>query len=590
MASDKLTDLYTGRKRSFQDRASLVQRQTLFISWIRVVLVLLILVLAYFSFTIVWLWFLTAVTIIVYARLVIYHGRLNYQKTFLQNLVVINEGEMKALQGDYDAFVDGTEFVDGNHPYAVDLDIFSKGSLFQRINRTSTEFGRERLAEILKTPLASAEAIRQRQDAVREVSERLDFRQNFQAIGMTSHEKKEDLKQLLSWLDLPALVYGKRLYQVLLVVFPVLFLTTLLYSIITGVMGPFIIIALVQWGIIGSHAKKVTLFQDYIGSKRYLLEKFADHFRLLQQENFKTAIFSGLALQSKEAQQQLSVLASRSRALDLRLNMFSMLFLNSTVLYDLLCVYRLEQWREQNRQHLAQWLQAIREADALNSLGGYAFNHPDFVFPEITEKEEFYAEQLGHPLIKAGRVNNDVTVEGPSIVWLVTGANMAGKSTFLRTVGVNTVLALTGQVVCAAKMRCPLVEIYSGMRNTDSINDNQSYFFAELLRLQKIITHLREGKKLLILLDEILKGTNSIDKLTGSEELIKQLITQPCFALVATHDTALGEMEKQYSQVKNYHFETFINGNELYFDYKLKTGVSTGKNATFLMKKMGIIA
>jgi DNA mismatch repair ATPase MutS len=166
---------------------------------------------------------------------------------------------------------------------------------------------------------------------------------------------------------------------------------------------------------------------------------------------------------------------------------------------------------------------------------------------------------------------------------------MAGKSTFLRAVGVNVILGLAGSVVCANRMVCPLIEVYSGMRNTDSINENQSYFYAELLRLHNIIEKLRNGTPLLILLDEILKGTNSIDKLNGSEELLKQLTTMPCMAMIATHDVALGEMANAFAQIRNYHFETTIKEGELFFDYQLRKGVSTGKNATFLMRKMGII-
>jgi DNA mismatch repair ATPase MutS len=340
----------------------------------------------------------------------------------------------------------------------------------------------------------------------------------------------------------------------------------------------------------GSHAKRITLLQNYIGSKRYLLEKFAQHFDLLSKENFESTLTIELNRESHEAKTELLLLASRSRALDLRLNLFATLLLNSTMLYDILCVYRLEQWREKNREHLGKWLKAIAEADALNSLASFAYNHPKFVTPEIFEDAELFAEDFGHPLIAdENRICSNVEMDKNSNIWIVTGANMAGKSTFLRTVGVNVVLALTGSVVCASKMKCPIIEIYSGMRNTDSISENQSYFFAELLRLQGIIEKMKKGSKLFILLDEILKGTNSIDKLSGSQELVKQLTLYKCLAIIATHDVALGEMEKTYSSIKNFHFETFIEGDSLSFDYKLKSGVSTGKNATFLMRKMGII-
>lgn len=591
MTSDDLIRIYSTRKSTFTTQHKAVQRRSLAFSWARGVVALGFLVLIYLTFQhgAVFGWG-ALVVVVVYAVLVQRHERLKYQKTLLENLITLNDQEINAQQGNHAAFSDGEEFADGNHPYAADLDMFGKGSLFQRVNRTCTGTGKERLATALARPLTTEAEILQRQQAIEELSKKIDFRQQFYAVGTVSVEKKEDQSSLLEWLKLPAMVYGKKKYQVMLIVFPIVALAALGYWIFTGAPGPLIIVALIEWGIIGAHAKRVTAFQNYIGSKRRLLEKFAEHFRLLQQETFSSDILVAMASRCTEAYGQVRLLASRSRALDLRLNIFASLLLNSTMLYDLFCVYRLEKWRVQNQAQLGAWLEAIQEADALSSMGTYRYNHPDFVFPSVHEAHTFVAEQLGHPLLPAHiRVCNDVQMGADENVWIVTGANMAGKSTFLRTLGMNVVLGLAGLPVCARRMACPLVEIYTGMRTTDSINDHQSYFFAELLRLQKIIRKLQEGKQLLILLDEILKGTNSADKLTGSEELVKQLVKQPAFTIIATHDVALGDLSSQYSQIKNYHFETFIKGDDLSFDYILKPGVSTGKNATFLMRKMGII-
>lgn len=589
--ANKLTTLYSERKTSFENQIHQIKERVTLISVGRVCVGITIAFLFYFSLQIAMLWLLTFAAVIVYVYLVSVHERKNYQKTLLENLININKWEIKSLQEDHSSFDDGSEFIDGQHPFTFDLDIFGTGSLFQRINRTSTEPGKERLAFMLSNTLQSKEEITERQNALKELSGKIEYRQNFHAIGLTSSEKKEDQKKLLGWLKLDTLVYGKKWILAVLIIFPILSISSLLYWIIADVSIPFSLVTLTQWIIIGSYAKRVTLIQNYIGDKRHLLEKFAGHFQLINKESFAAPINKELKHQSEDAYEQIALLTKSSRALDLRLNIFASLILNSTILYDLLSVYRLEKWREQNRDHLGRWLNAIQEADALNSMGTYVFNHPDFVFPEIASTLEMQGEEMGHPLLnEKSCIRNSIEMNVASNVWIVTGANMAGKSTFLRTVGVNTVLALCGVVVFAKKFKCPLMEVYSGMRNTDSINDNQSYFFAELLRLQKIVENLREGKRLLILLDEILKGTNSVDKLTGSEELVKQLVSQPCLSIIATHDVALGEMEKTYSHIQNFHFETFIQGSELSFDFKLKRGVSTGKNATFLMKKMGIIA
>lgn len=591
MTSSELIDLYSERKKSYQDQIQKVKSNSIALSWIRVIVALLILLLAYGSFKIPALWWGMPPMVVVYALLVSRYQKLSGQKKILENLVIINESEISAQQNDHSGFGDGTEFLNSQHPYAADLDLFGKGSVFQRFNRTCTEPGNERLAEMLAHPLTSVESIVQRQGAVKELSDKLDFRQAFQAIGMSTEEKKNDQRLLLSWLSIDPIVYGKRSYKMLLVMAPMLSITALLAGLIYGKYAPFIIVCLAQWAIVGIHAKRVMLFQDYVGSKRFLLQKFTAHFTLLQGQQFNSPILQKLNAESHYAKVQIDILASRSRALDLRLNIFASLVFNSTVLYDLQCVYRLEKWREQNKEHLSRWLEAVQEADALNSLGNFKFNHPAFVFPEITEKHLLEAEDAGHPLIASGQmISNTVRMDENSNIWIVTGANMAGKSTFLRTVGINAVLGLTGSVVCAKRMVCPLMEVHTGMRNTDSINENQSYFFAELLRLQQIVLHLKSGKRLLVLLDEILRGTNSADKLTGSQGLIRKLVNYPCMAIIATHDLALSEMEKEYpGQVENYHFETFIRGEELSFDYKLKKGVSTGKNATFLMKKMDII-
>lgn len=589
--TNALENFYHEKIAYFSQQISEISKKTTTVSWARVIIAVVILLLIYLLFknpAFIWLVILGVVG---YAYLVSIHEKLKYQLSIARNHLTINEAEVKALHGDISSFGDGSQFINGQHHYTVDLDIFGKGSIFQLLNRTSSEPGSELLAGMLGSPLKNKSEILNRQEAVKELGSKTEFRQMFQAIGMTSGEKKNDHDQLLDWLKLDSLVFGKPLYQIALIAFPIFSISTLLLWIFAGMYLPFILVSLIQWGIIGSHAKRVTLIQNYIGDKRFLFEKYSEHFRLLQKEEFKTSVLQEITSLGKEAERELAVLSSRSRALDLRLNFFASLFLNTTMLYDLFAVYRLEQWRNKNKEHLKQWLEAVQQADALIGLGTFHFNHPQFIFPEITETNHLHAEKLGHPLIPAEkRIDNQLDLGKNANLWIVTGANMAGKSTYLRAVGVNVVLALSGSVVCAKSMQCPLIEIFTGMRNTDSINENQSYFFAELLRLHHIVEELKTGKRLLILLDEILKGTNSGDKLSGSLELMQQLSQYNCIGMVATHDIDLGVLEtKLPGKIANWHFETFIKGDELSFDYTLHPGVSTSKNATFLMKKMGII-
>jgi DNA mismatch repair ATPase MutS len=298
-----------------------------------------------------------------------------------------------------------------------------------------------------------------------------------------------------------------------------------------------------------------------------------------------------ISRKANEADEKVKSLASLVSALNARLNSLTNLFVNSLLLYDLQCVYRLEKWKEENAGNLIAWLDAISDTEVLSSWGTYAFNHPEFTDAGINDDLTIRAVQLGHPLIPANeRVDNDLYAGKESSILIITGANMAGKSTFLRTLGINVVLALNGAPVSAEKFDCPLIHLRTGMRTADSLKDHQSYFYAELDRLKSIMDELRSDKPLLILLDEILKGTNSTDKQAGSIALVKQLIPHPCLALIATHDLALGELAHEFpEQVRNFCFEPTIENDQLSFDYKLKPGLARKMNATFLMKKMGII-
>jgi DNA mismatch repair ATPase MutS len=266
-------------------------------------------------------------------------------------------------------------------------------------------------------------------------------------------------------------------------------------------------------------------------------------------------------------------------------------FGNGIFALDLHSVVALEEWRAKNGKSLPQWLESLAEWDALNSFAHFHYTHSNFAFPTFTEKFSLKATNLGHPLIPGRvRVNNDFALPTAPQVMIITGANMAGKSTFLRAVGVNFVLSLAGAPVCASQWEGPIAALRSGMRTTDSLQDHQSYFYAELARLQSIVEELKSGKPMLVLLDEILKGTNSDDKQSGSRELIHQLIQLPALVLLATHDVVLGGMsEEDPNHISATCFESEIKNDGLHFDYRLKPGVAKTRNATFLMRQMGII-
>ena len=294
--------------------------------------------------------------------------------------------------------------------------------------------------------------------------------------------------------------------------------------------------------------------------------------------------------QEQTASKSLKSLSAILNALDNRMNFVSWTIFNGLLLWDILHMRRLENWQKLHKDKIVDWFESIAELDALICFANFSYNHPDAIFPEIMNGENgVKAESLGHPLIpREVRVDNPLEIKNSQFI-IITGANMAGKSTYLRTVGINLILGMCGAPVCATKFSFKPVEIYTSIRTSDSLQKNESYFYSELKRLKAIIDELKTGKELFIILDEILKGTNSKDKHAGSEALLKQLIRYNASGIVATHDVALGILQESFpDHILNRCFEVDIDGDRLTFDYKLREGVSKNMNATLLMREMGI--
>jgi DNA mismatch repair ATPase MutS len=316
----------------------------------------------------------------------------------------------------------------------------------------------------------------------------------------------------------------------------------------------------------------------------------------IEQKTFRSALMAELKQKLQHNNESAgSIIRNLQKILhefEYRQNILVGFTLNSLLLWDLRCAYRLFRWQQHYAKDLPDWFGVIAEIDALISLSNYNYNHPNWAIPEIQENQfELVAKDMGHPLIDPHKcVTNDFSISGKEKMVIITGANMAGKSTFLRTVGVNLVLASCGCRVFANRFNFSPIRVFTNMRTTDNLMNDESYFYAELLRLQTILELLRKGEKLFVILDEMLKGTNSIDKLNGSKELIKQLTSLNTYGIVATHDLGLTELSLDYPEIlKNQCFEVHLTSSELTFDYKLTEGVTQTMNATFLMKKMGII-
>lgn len=525
------------------------------------------------------------------------HNRFFIRKEWLETQARIIQEELQALSGDYSSFEDGKEYVNPEHPYSFDLDIFGRRSLFQSINRTCTFFGKVRLAEWLQNHLHKKTSIEKRQEMIREISEHTLFREQFRVAGLVHHGQSSDAEKIQAWSQSPAqylhagwvkaFIWGVPVINSLLLITSLAGWTS--FSWLGLSFGIFLVLS---FGII----KRATYIQETYGKQLKSLNGYARLIALAKAENWKSAgmqeLMERFNLNGQSPIQALQQLSKELDRLDLRNNQFLYVLLEGSIFFQLQEIVRIERWKVRYGQHISEWLETVGELDALCSLGTFAYNHPQYTYPELTEKPFcFLATQMGHPLMPASQcVKNDATIPSRPFFLIITGANMAGKSTYLRTIGVNYLLACIGAPVCCERLKLYPNQLITSLRTSDSLSDNESYFFAELKRLKRIIDLLNQGQQLFIILDEILKGTNSMDKQKGSFDLIRQFMQLKANGIIATHDLLLGSLIKQFpEEIRNYCFEADIKENELTFSYKLREGVAQNMNACFLMKKMGII-
>jgi Ca2+/Na+ antiporter len=589
-----IQEIYSKRIIDFSERLEAIENKIRIISYLRVFLALAAIVSFYFAITNNTDYFyLMIFLIMMFVVLVFVHTKLFRKRDLLRNTVEINKHELKYLDQDYSSFDPGNEFIDFTHPYTFDLDIFGEGSLFQSLSRTITYNGKQLLAKNLSNASLNGSEILSRHESVKELKEKLDFRQSFQATGLLLNESPSDREKLKSWLQEDLHFIHSRFFPYLIYILPPVTAVFLFVSILTSHFHPGLALTvLCNWAVYGLNAKKVNHLYALVSKKKILLNRYSDLFEMTRGEKFNSQELQDLKSLLQDASGQFKKLANYVGWLDQRLNIFVSPVLNSLFLYDLQWSYLIEKWRSGNDKHMLLWMNTLGKLDVLCSMGNLHFNHPDFCFPEIEEGGFLMkAKGIGHPLIKNNkRVPNDFEIGEGYHIAIVTGANMAGKSTFLRVVGINLVLAYAGAPVCAQRLKTSLVNLLSSMRISDSLKDDVSYFYAELQRLKAIRQMVESGKPALILLDEMLRGTNSKDKQQGSKAFVENLLGHQCLCLAATHDLMLGQLEEEHPEkIKNFCFESFLADNELKFDYKIRDGIAKNTNASFLMKKLGII-
>jgi MutS domain V len=513
-----------------------------------------------------------------------------------QHLIKINELELKALENDYSNFNDGNQFVNNNHPYTNDLDIFGKASLFQFCNRTTSDMGASALANFLCTA-APLNIILSRQQAIKELAAQTQWRHSFAAIGKEAKITNHTQIKLNDWLNSKPIFLQNNLYKILQFAVPLIIITIIVLNSVDVITNPVRNIFLLLSGLLAfAMAKKIAKPHAQVSKMANELSVMGESIALIEQTNFTNSLLQNLKANIKIsdknlASAELKQLKKIVERLDLRLN--PVVFIPLTIIFqwDIQQGIALERWKKRNEKNINNWFDTIANFEALSSFASIAFNHQDWCFPTFTTTYfSIVGSAIGHPLIdKTGRVNNDIQINNAGELMLITGSNMAGKSTYLRSIGIGIVMAMAGAPVCATSFALYPVSLVSSMRITDNLAESTSTFYAELKKLQLIIEKVNAGEKIFILLDEILRGTNSLDRHTGSAALIKQLIKEHAVGIVATHDVALANLKNDYpSNILNYHFDAQINNEELFFDYQLKLGICTSINASILMKKIGI--
>ncbi len=589
---DKYLELKNKHTDSFQ------QLNTKFktISLLRLIVFASFLFLGYKSFStgeywIIALAFLSFVAFVVLMRI---HKKVSRKRKIAEALVLINEQEISYLNGTAIPFENGEEFIDYTHFYTYDLDVFGNHSLFHHLNRTATFPGKQKLSSMLQHLLTNAE-ISENQVAIEELKNKVEWRQDVLAYAKVANDSKKDYDKLIAWTkDETTSISG--VLRILFFLIPTLFVISLtihffrtdllFFHIATG----FFLFNLLLAGMQMKRIKNVLIDSDHITT---IIRQYSAVIDKIESQKFTSTKLQSLQQEinyttgsASKKLKSLHVLLSNAETIQ---NGFAAIFFNGSFLYHIHNLVALIKWKQEFAKDIEKWLLVLGSFEALNSLANYAYNNQSFVFPGLNDNYQIKFKSLGHPLINASaRVCNDLSLQKNNFI-ILTGSNMSGKSTFLRTLGVNMVMAGIGAPVCASEAMVHPLPVLMSMRQMDSLNDGESYFFAEVKRLKKIMDRLGKGV-CFVLLDEILKGTNSDDKQTGTIEVIKKVISKGTIGCIATHDLEVCQTTDAYpEQLRNKCFEVEIIDNELAFDYTLRNGVCQNKSATFIMKKEAII-
>lgn len=583
---------YKKRLEASESEARQYSRHSRQISWVRVILFLALITCGVLwirsSFTGTSFLLMMAILLVGFIYVIRLYQRTRNKLKRVQLLARINREELSCLEGDASGWEPGARF-SGSDSLADDLDLFGPQGLYPHFSRAGTAYGQDLVARWMTQPLLDRDAVLNRQDAVKELIPGTGFRQELLMQALWEEPKAIPFQSLQEWMREPPFL--PSWWRTVARLWPILMAAVILVAYYYGNWSPTILAIITALVLVGRYQKKIMPMHEAISGYSRQFSNAATLLQMIAIQQYEHILLRGLTVKAKGGSTALRRLSRLANALDGRLNGIAFILTNSLWLQDLHTILEIEDWKKEYRDQWQEWFDAIAKLEGLHTLATWAFNHPQGCWPVPVHGGGWELQSMVHPLLpEAVGVANDLSLAPDVRAVLITGSNMAGKSTFLRSVGVNVLLAQMGTKVTAASMQWQPRRLFTSLRINDSLAESTSFFMAELKKLKYILTELEAGIPALVLLDEVLKGTNSDDKQYGAEQLIERLLLLPAMTFLASHITEMGVLADRHpGEVVNYCFESTIQDNHLYFDYQLRPGIAKNKNATFLMKQMGII-
>lgn len=522
------------------------------------------------------------------------HLQYKWKMEYAHALLQVNQKELDFVKNGLCDFDNGKEFVDPSDPFSYDLDLFGTKSLFEHLNRTASYIGKVELSKLLKHGVGSQD-IEQNQKAIKELSQKIEWRQQINAFSSMCDLDQNAYEKIVKWKNIPVILQSKTTMALAYICPIVLWACIGVYFFVESIALGYLISTLFSINLLLSISKTREIQKQLGGSDDLskTINSYSSILDLVERQSFTTpkmqAYLHDFTKGDSKASKKIKTLYHLFERLETVNNLFIMVVFNGFGQYHIHVLQKLLHFKKDNADILLSSINSVGEIEALNSLANFSYNNRDYCFATLSKDNKMYFTDLGHPLLSASkRVCNDISFDKQRFV-ILTGSNMSGKSTFLRTIGVNLVLAKMGAPICASSASFIDMPLYVSMGVSDSLKDSESYFYAEVKRLELIIKACQK-QPTFVLLDEILRGTNSEDKQSGTIGVILKLISEKTYGIIATHDLEVCNITYDYPHVlSNKCFEVEIKQEDLFFDYKIREGICQNKNATFIMKKMQII-